>query len=111
VSVNKTGEAYTENPVGQRGDAPPRSDYSLVNDNKADGDSVNLLEANTEESLVNTMVEILWHCWETRQSTEKTNIALRYGQGEIPEGLSGSKRLACRKRSVENLGGPIGSRR
>jgi hypothetical protein len=48
--VNKTGEAYTENSVGQRGDAPPRSDYSLVNDNKADGDSVNLLEANTEES-------------------------------------------------------------
>jgi hypothetical protein len=48
--VNKTGEAYTENSVGQRGDVPPRSDYSLVNDNKADGDSVNLLEANTEES-------------------------------------------------------------
>lgn len=56
------------------------------------------------------MVEIPWHCRETRQSTEKTNIALRYGQGEIPEGLPGSKRLACKKRSIRNLGGPIGSR-
>jgi len=56
------------------------------------------------------MVEIWWHCWETRQRTEKTNIDLRYGQGEIPEGLSGSERLACKKRSVENLGDPIGSR-
>lgn len=91
--------------------APPRSDYSLVNDNKADGDSVNVLEANTEESLLNTMVEILWHCRETRQQTEKANIALRYEQGEIPEGLSGSKRLACEKRSIRNLGGPIGSRK
>jgi hypothetical protein len=43
--------------------------------------------------------------------TEKTNIVLRSGHGEIPEGLSGSERLACRKRSVENLGDPIGSRR
>ena len=57
------------------------------------------------------MGEIMWHCRETRQQTEKTNIALRYDHGEIPEGLSGSERLACRKRSVENLGGPIGSRR
>ena len=56
------------------------------------------------------MGEIEWHCRETRQRTEKTNIALRYGQGEIPEGLPGSERLACKKRSVENLGGPIGSR-
>ena len=55
------------------------------------------------------MEEILWHCRETRQPTEKTNINLRYRQGEIPEGLSGSERLACKKRSVENLGGPIGS--
>jgi len=57
------------------------------------------------------MGEMMWHCRETRQPTEKTNIALRSGHGEIPEGLSGSERLACRKRSVENLGGPIGSRR
>ena len=83
---------------------------SLVNNESTDGDSVRKLEANTEESLVNTMVEIAWHCRETRQSTENTNIALRYGQGEIPEGLSGSKRLACKKRSIRNLGGPIGSR-
>ena len=69
-----------------------------------------MLEANTEESLDETMGEILWHCRETRQQTEKTNIALRHHHGEIPEGLSGSERLACKKRSVENLGGPIGSR-
>jgi hypothetical protein len=56
------------------------------------------------------MGEILWHCRETRQRTENTNIALRSVHGEIPEGLSGSERLACKKRSVENLGGPIGSR-
>ena len=83
---------------------------SLVNNVSTDGDSVKTLEANTEESLVNTMGELLWHCRETRQQTEKTNVALRYGHGEIPEGLSGSKRLACKKRSIRNLGGPIGSR-
>ena len=55
------------------------------------------------------MVEIAWHCRETRQKTEKTNITLRYRHGEIPEGLSGSKRLACKKRNIRNLGGPIGS--
>ncbi len=80
------------------------------NSNKADGNSVNFLEANTEESLDKTMGEIVWHCRETRQQTEKTNIALRYRQGEIPEGLSGSERLACKKRSIRNLGAPIGSR-
>jgi hypothetical protein len=41
--------------------------------------------------------------------TEKTNIDLTERMGEIPEGLSGSERLACKKRSVENLGGPMGS--
>jgi len=56
------------------------------------------------------MEEILWHCRETRQPTEKTNFDLWYRHGEIPEGLSGSERLACKKRSVENLGDPIGSR-
>ena len=68
-------------------------------------------EANTEESLVGTMVEIKWHCRETRQKTEKTNIDLKWRHGEIPEGLSGSERLACRKRSITNLGGPISSRK
>ena len=57
------------------------------------------------------MDKIVWHFRETRQQTEKTDIVLRLGHGEIPEGLSGSERLACRKRSVENLGDPIGSRR
>jgi hypothetical protein len=56
------------------------------------------------------MVKILWHCGETQQRTEKTNIDLRVRQGEIFEGLSGSKRLACKKRNIRNLGGPIGSR-
>ena len=40
------------------------------------------------------MIEILWHCRETRQTTENTNIDLRFLQGEIPEGRSGSERLA-----------------
>ena len=57
------------------------------------------------------MGKIVWHCRETRQQTEKTNSALRLVHGEIPEGLSGSERLACKHRSVRNLGGPIGSRR
>ena len=70
-----------------------------------------MLETNTKESLDSTLGEIMWHCRETRQPPENTTIALRCGHGEIPEGLSGSERLACKKRSVENLGGPIGSRR
>lgn len=36
------------------------------------------------------MIEILWHRWETRRTTENTNIDLRFRRGEIPEGLSGS---------------------
>jgi len=55
------------------------------------------------------MIEILWHCRETRQRTENTNIDLRYPHGEIPEGRPGSERLAWRKRSVENLRDPFGS--
>ena len=74
-----------------------------------DGDRVAALEANTEESTKRTMDKIMWHCRETRQQTEKTNLVLRSGHGEIPEGLSGYQRLACGKRSAENLGGPIGS--
>ena len=49
--MNKRGEAYTENAIGQRGDAPPRSDFSLVKRVNADGDVVNKTEANTKESL------------------------------------------------------------
>ncbi len=44
---------------------------------KADGDRVNLLEADTEEALVDTRDEIVWHCRETRQRTEKTNLVPR----------------------------------
>jgi hypothetical protein len=71
-----------------------------------DGDSVNKLEADTEESLAETMGEILWHCRETRQETENTNVVLRCWRGEISEGPSGFERLACWKRSVRNLGAP-----
>ena len=78
---------------------------------RADGDSVNVLEANTEDSIERMMGEILWHCRETRQRTEKTNLSLSFVHGESPEGLPGSERLACKKRSVENLGDPNGSRR
>ena len=77
---------------------------------KADGHRVRILEANTEESLDIAMDEMMWHCRETRQETEKTNIVLRHCHGEIPEGLSGSEHLACKERSVENLGGPNSSR-
>jgi len=94
-----------------------------------------VLEANTEDSLDNAMGEMMWHCrdhfaWskigrtqcarrvrsndgahQTRQQTEKTKVVLRWSPGKIPEGLSGSECLACKKRSVENLGGPDGSRR
>ena len=44
---------------------------------KADGDRVSFLEADTEESLVDTRDEIVWHCRETRQRTEKTNLVPR----------------------------------
>ena len=55
---------------------------------------VNETEAYTEESVAEMMIEILWHCRETRQTTENTNVDLRFLQGEIPEGRSGSERLA-----------------
>jgi len=42
-------------------------------------------------------------------TTENTNIDLRLRRGEIPEGLPGSERLACSKRSAKNLGVPMGS--
>ena len=54
-------------------------------------------------------IEIWWHYRETRQRTEKTNIDLRFPQGEMAEGRSGSERLACRQRSVRNLRGLMGS--
>ena len=36
------------------------------------------------------MTEIEWHRRETRRTTEKTNVGLRFWRGEIPEGLTGS---------------------
>ncbi len=88
--MNNRGEAYTENPVGQRGVRNALKRFSLVKHIIAVGDSVNVLEAHTEESSVGAMVEIWWHCRETRQQTEKTNFDLRHRHGEIPEGPSGS---------------------
>ena len=70
---------------------------------------VNVTEAYTEESVADRMVEIWWHCRETRQRTEKTNIDLRLPQGEIPEGRLGSERLAGRQRSGRNWRGLMGS--
>ena len=72
--MNNRGEAYTENLVGQKSDGTTLKRLQPRKGNKADGDSVNGLEANTEESVVETMVEIVWHCRETRQRTEKTTI-------------------------------------
>jgi hypothetical protein len=63
-------------------------------------------EANTEESLVGTMVEITWHCRETRQRTEKTNIDLKWRHGEIPEGLSGSLAPGMQEEKRRELGRP-----
>jgi hypothetical protein len=73
------------------------------------GHVVNETEAHAEESVADMMIEIVWHCRETRQRTENTNVDLRYPHGEIPEGRSGSERLACRQRSVRNLRGLMGS--
>ena len=63
-------------------------------------------EANTEESIAGTMVEILWHCRETRQGTEKTNIDLKFRHGEIPEGLSGSLAPGMQEEKRRELGRP-----
>ncbi len=73
---------------------------------RADGDSANVLEAHTEESSVRTMVEILWHCRETRQRTEKTKFDLRHRHGEISEGLSGSLAPGMLEEKRRELGRP-----
>ena len=59
------------------------------------------------------MTEIEWHRRETRRTTEKTNIGLRFRRGEIPEGLTGSLAHGMGKenrreleRSQRFLGGP-----
>ena len=48
----------------------------------------------------------MWHCRETRQRTEKTNIDLRYRHGEIPEGLSGSLAPGMLEEKRRELGRP-----
>ncbi len=63
-------------------------------------------EANTEESIARTMVEIEWHCRETRQRTEKTNFDLKFRYGEIPEGLSGSLAPGMQEEKRRELGRP-----
>jgi hypothetical protein len=109
--VDKRGEAYTENHAGQRGGRTALKRVASSSRIQQTATAFVGSEANTEDSRDRVMGEILWHCRETRQQTENTNIALKLGHGENPEGLSGSWRLACMKRSDGNLGGPIGSRR
>jgi hypothetical protein len=53
-----------------------------------------------------TMDEIVWHCRETRQSTENTNIVLKSRHGEIPEGLSGSLAPGMLEEKRRELGRP-----
>ena len=53
-----------------------------------------------------TMEEIMWHCRETRQSTENTNIVLKSRHGEIPEGLSGSLAPGMLEEKRRELGRP-----
>ena len=49
--ANKTGEAYTENIAGRRGDVPPLSDSAPLAATNAVGDGVNVPEARTVDSL------------------------------------------------------------
>jgi len=78
--ANKTGEAYTGNTAGRRGDVPPS------------GNSASL-GAKKQSATVLT-------CRKPAQ---------RNRNGEIPEGLPGSKSVACSERSVRNLGDPFAS--
>lgn len=58
VLANKTGEAYTENPVGRRGDARPEVLVQLRDEFVADGESFNVLEANMTHPLSGEGVKV-----------------------------------------------------
>jgi len=90
ANVNNRGEAYTENPIGQRGVRTTLKRFSLVKVINAGGDVVRMTEANTKGSLAEPMVEILWHRRETGRQQRKPSSDLRGRHGEILEGLSGS---------------------
>ena len=49
--TNNTGEAYTENIAGRRGDVPPQSNSAPLEATDAVGDGVNVPEARTGGSL------------------------------------------------------------
>jgi len=76
VLTNKTGEAYTENPVGRRGDARPEVLVQLRDEFVADGESFNVLEANMTHP--------------------------RYGEGAKVR--RSPQAVACRKRCAQELG-------
>lgn len=61
------------------------------------------LQRNRDDA---TMEEIMWHCRETRQSTENTNIVLKSRHGKIPEGLSGSLAPGMLEEKRRELGRP-----
>ena len=48
--TNKTGEAYTENPVGRRGDARPEVLVQLRDEFIADAEGFNVPEGHTSAS-------------------------------------------------------------
>jgi len=73
---NKTGEAYTGNTIGRRGDVPPQSNTASIGIRSV-GDGFNVLEARTEE-------------------IDKVRF----------QGTPGSKSVACSERSIRNLGDP-----
>ena len=80
IRKNEIFEAYTGNTVGRRRDVPLLSNSAP-------------LGTTMRSAMVLT-------CQKPIQ---------RNRFGEIPEGVSGSKSVACSKRSVRNLGGPPAS--
>jgi len=77
MKSNKTGEAYTGNTTGRRGDVPPQSNTASLG-KRSVGDGFNVLEARTEE-------------------IDKVRF----------QGTPGSESVACRERSIRNLGDPV----
>jgi hypothetical protein len=73
---NKTGEAYTGNTIGRRGDVPPQSNTAPLGIRSV-GDDFNASEARTEE-------------------IDKVRF----------QGTPGSESVACSERSIRNLGDP-----
>ena len=77
VLTNKTGEAYTGNTAGRRGDVPHLSNSASLG--------------------VKMQLATVLTC---RKPARRSRF------GESPEGLPGSKSVACSERSIRNLGDP-----